>query len=224
MLIPRNWELAKRFYNKPENDFLELALFCCPKVFFMLLLKILTYRFGTWMYKSFFTVMSSFVLSGSFPKLPVKGQKSKRVRLQPKQMHVHQNKNQSTYLVKVKRFPTLPEGPQTIWRWAVYGQEQVEAWKREEQCREQQRRVGADENKAEATQPRKARRSSERCFTIMLHWRTITSRVKEDYTGLNRSSGWTRAFPHSLIWRPDGVVDPLIAKQRNVKLWWCSES
>lgn len=31
-------------------------------------------------------------------------------------------------------------------------------------------------------------------FTIMLHWKTITFRVKEDYTGLNRSSAWTRVL------------------------------
>lgn len=64
-----------------------------------------------------------------------------------------------------------------------------------------------DESGTETTQPRKARRSSERCFTIMLHWRAITSRVKEDYTGLNRSSGRTCAFLRSLIWGPYRAVE-----------------
>lgn len=64
-----------------------------------------------------------------------------------------------------------------------------------------------DESGAETTQPHKTWRSSERCFTIMLHWRAITSRIKEDYTGLNRSSGRTRVFPRSLIWRPYRAVE-----------------
>lgn len=88
------------------------------------------------------------------------------------------------------------------WSQAAGGREQVEAIVTEEH----QRWGGAEENKAETSQPYKARQSSERCFTIMLHWRTIIFWVKEDYTGLNRSSAWTRAFPHSLIWRPYGVV------------------
>lgn len=42
--------------------------------------------------------------------------------------------------------------------------------------------------------PLKAHSPRSLASTIMLHWKTITFRVKEDYTGLNRSSAWTRVL------------------------------
>lgn len=48
--------------------------------------------------------------------------------------------------------------------------------------------------------PLKAQSPRSLAFSIMLHWKTITFRVKEDYTGLNRSSAWTRVLHAGWYW------------------------